>query len=348
MHPCSISSRAARIVAVASLAVFVLMALCSEAMAKPPQPNEVVAKPFGKIADLDPVGPFAALTGHATALEGGAFGPNGQLYFTDTTAPPGAPKVMSVNLKSHKVTPIYSDAKGAFTSIQFSPIDHLAYLTDIAGGAVDRMKPDGSGFETVFSGPIDKQKMAPDDLAFDRSGNMYVSDMVGTPWAADGRIVRIPAKGGHPQVLLDDLASPNGISFTPDYSGLWISEFTAGREDHLTLSEDGTSVLAAGVGMMGNPGPGGFDSNAIDSAGNVYQCVYGAGRVLVWSPTGKLLRTIVIPQNLPKPQLLISNLVIKPGTRHGYLIVGGSNGGYLYQFKALAPGGSQSNGGGAS
>ncbi|MGW1027856.1 hypothetical protein ACWD4J_29925 [Streptomyces sp. NPDC002577] len=47
------------------------------------------------------------------------------------------------------------------------------------------------------------------------------------------------------------------------------------------------------------------------------------------------------------PQLLTTNLVIKPGTRDGYLVVGGDNGGFVYTFRALGLGVGQSNGGGA-
>jgi lactonase len=337
------ASRTAKAFAV--LCLFALV-LAGTAAAKPAA--QVTAKRVTKLVGLDPEGPFVALTGHATALEGGAFGPDGQLYFTDITAPANAPKVLRVNVKTDKVTPVYSDATSAFSSVQFSPVDHLAYMTNLIDGSIDRMKPDGSGFETFFSGPVAGSKMVPDDLTFDPAGDMFVSDLKGTPWSPEGRVVRVPADGGKPTVLIDGMASPNGVSFTPDYSELWVSEFTGDREDHLTLSEDHKTVLASGVGMTGNSGPGGFDSNAIDSKGNIYQCVYGAGRVLVWSPTGVLLQTISIPQNLPKPQRLVANLAIQPGTRDGYLIVGGPNGGYLYKFKALAPGGSQSNGGGAA
>jgi len=98
--------------------------------------------------------------------------------------------------------------------------------------------------------------------------------------------------------------------------------------------------------MYGNIGnTAGFDSNAVDAAGNVYQCITGAGEILVWNSRGEQLATIRIPQSMPKPQLLSTNLAIKPGTTQGYITVGGENGGYIYHFKALAKGISQSNGG---
>jgi lactonase len=42
---------------------------------------------------------------------------------------------------------------------------------------------------------------------------------------------------------------------------------------------------------------------------------------------------------------VLSNLAVKPGTKQGYLTVGGRNGGFIYSFTALATGVPQSNGG---
>ncbi|WP_328335026.1 SMP-30/gluconolactonase/LRE family protein [Streptomyces sp. NBC_00455] len=295
-----------------------------------------------QVAPLDPPSAF----GHATVLEGPAFGPDGQLYFVDFTAPAGQPKILRYDLRTKAVKPVYTDATSRFSSLQFSPADGKIYVTDYDNGRIDRLNPDGTGFTTVFSGPVDGRAMVPDDIAFNKAGDMYITDYQGSLKNPTGRVVRLDAHGANPIVLQDGLSNPNGISFTPDFSGLWVGEYNLGREDYLTLAPDGKSVVGSGVGMSANVGQGGFDSNSVDSAGNVYQVVLGAGKILVWNRTGDLLATIAIPQR-PKPELLVSNLVIKPGTKDGYITVGGDNGGYIYKFRALAPGISQSNGGGA-
>lgn len=186
--------------------------------------------------------------------------------------------------------------------------------------------------------------MIPDDIAFNPAGDMYISDYQGSPWNRIGRVVRLNAQGHNPIVLQGGLAAPNGISFTPDFFGLWVSELPLGREDHFTLSADGKSITGGSVGMSANVGLGGFDSNTVDAAGNVYQCDVGAGRILVWNDLGDLIATIVVPQSA---RTLTTNLAIKPGTTDGYMVVGGTDGGYIYTFKALAKGIPQSNGGGA-
>lgn len=321
----------------------------SSAAGKPGQgggstrPRVIVAKLVAKVAPLD----TSAAFGTNTLLEGPAFGPNGNLYFVNLTAPAGQPKILELNLQTKRTTPLYTDSTSGLSSLQFSPADGKIYVTDFSNGKIDALNADGTGFQTVFSGPVEGRTMVPDDIAFNQAGDMYIADYQGSPWNLIGRLVRVDAKGQNPIVLQGGLSAPNGISFTPDFSGLWVSELTLGREDHFTLSADGTSITGGSVGMTANIGLDGFDSNSIDSAGNVYQCVVGAGKLLVWNPNGDLVATIAVPQNLPQPETLTTNLAIKPGTTDGYLTVGGGNGGYIYKFRALAPGIPQSNGGGA-
>lgn len=305
-------------------------------------PREVPATRYAKVADLDPPSGFGPLT----VLEGPAFGPDGKLYFVDLTAPAGGPKILKFDVRTKAVTPVYRDADSGFSSLQFSPADGKIYATDFKNGKIDRLNPDGSGFTTVFSGPVEGRTMVPDDLAFDKAGNMYVADYHGSPWDPTGRIVRFDADGTHPTVLQGGLSAPNGISFNADYSALWVGEYSTGREALFTLAPDGKSVVESRVAMTANIGGHGFDSNAVDAAGNVYQVVIGTGKILVWNDHGDLIGTIMVPDERGW-EPLVSNLVIKPGTTDGYITVGGKDGGYIYSFRAFAPGTPQSNGGGA-
>jgi lactonase len=308
------------------------------------KPRVIVAKQVAKVAPLD----MSAAFGTNTLLEGPAFGPDGDLYFVNLTAPANDPKILKLNVRTKQTTPVLTDHNPltGFSSLQFSPADGRIYVTDFNQGNIDSLKADGSNFQPFFTDAVDGTRMVPDDIAFNPSGDMYITDYQGSPFNLIGRLIRLDTSG-NATVLQDGLSAPNGISFTPDFSGLWVSELTLGREDHFTLSADGKTVAGGSVGMTANIGLTGFDSNSVDSAGNVYQCVVGGGKVLVWNTDGDLIATIVVPQDLPQPETLVTNLAIKPGTTDGYLTVGGGNGGYIYKFRALAPGIPQSNGGGA-
>ncbi len=273
-------------------------------------------------------------------FEGGAFGPEGNFFFANVLAKPGGPKIISLNPMTKKWTSIHTDKTGMYTSTQFDAQGNL-WVTDFAG-KIDEMKPDGSGFKTTYSGKFAK---ASDDISFDQQGNMFVTDTDGSPWNPTGEIALFNPQGKDPKTFMGGLASPNGISFTPDYSHLWVSEYTGQREDYLTLNKDHSAVAEAQVGMHGSPGIGHFDSNLVDSAGNVYQCVNEDGEILVWNEHGELQETIKIKQDLGTPEMSATNLAIKPGTKTAYVVVGGEDGGFVYTFPTLAKGYPGSNGG---
>lgn len=279
-------------------------------------------------------------------FEGGAFGPDGRFYFANALAKPGQPKVIALDVHTKQAKGIYTDRNSVLVSTQFDAAGRL-YVTDFEGGTVASMNPDGSDYRVDFGAKVGGRKLHPDDISFDPEGHMFVSDTSGSPQQRIGIVLRLDADGSNPQVLADGMAGPNGVTFTPDYSALWVSEYTGKRELLLTLSKDRSAVTKKEVAFSAEVGNGKFDSNTIDAAGNVYQCINERGEILVWSPQGELLRTIRIRQNLGAPELSATDLAIRPGTRTAYVVVGGEAGGFVYSFKALAKGIPQSNGGSA-
>ena len=149
------------------------------------RPRVIVAGPVAKVAPLD----TSAAFGTNTLLEGPAFGPNGNLYFVNLTAPAGQPKILQLNLRTKQATPVYTDSTSGLSSLQFSPVNGNIYVTDFANGKIDELNPDGTGFQTVFSGPVEGRTMVPDDIAFNPAGDMYITDYQGSPWNLIGRVV---------------------------------------------------------------------------------------------------------------------------------------------------------------
>lgn len=282
-----------------------------------------------------------------TLLEGPTFGPDGGLFLVDVTAPPGAPKVLRVDVDSRDVTPVHTNETSAYTSAQFSPHDGRLYLTDFVSGGIDSITADGDDPRTFFTGDVDGQPMRPDDVAFDKTGHLFVTDTTGyadPSWEPQGRVVRIDRETAEASVLARELPAPNGISFTPDFEGLWVSHNTGNRVDYLGLDDTRTEVTTAYPAIYFSGGKSQVDSTAVDAAGNIYQGVHGQAKVFVYSPAGELLTTVSLP---PRTKGLTSatNIAIRPGTTDAYLTASGSAGGFVYQFEALARGIPQSNGG---
>lgn len=283
-----------------------------------------------------------------TLLEGPTFGPDGELYLVDVTAPPGQPKVLRVDLKEETVAATYTDEGSALTSAQFSPRDGRLYVTDFVEGTIRSMKEDGTDVQAFFEGPVDGRQMQPDDISFDAGGNLFITDAAGARdpyWETTGRIIRIDATSGDATVLADDLPSPNGIGFSPDDSSLWISLNTGNRIDHLTLSEDGTEVATAFPAIHASVGQAQLDSIAVDSDGNLYVGLHNRPEILVYDTAGRMISTISVPAGDRDGLSSATNVAIKPGSTEAYATISGSNGGHLYRFTALAEGIRQSNGG---
>jgi lactonase len=280
-----------------------------------------------------------------TLLEGPVFDEDGKLIVVDVTAPPGEPKVLRVDLDRKTARQFHTDDRGTYTSAQFSPYDGRLYLTDFSHGEIVSLAPDGGDRRTFFSGEVDGAPMNPDDLAFDRDGNLYVSDSRGmSEGEATGRVVRIGRDGGRATVLADGLAAPNGISFDAGHRGLWFSELTENRISYLLLDAEG-GVASRHTAVRVDGGLAQTDSIAVDAAGNLYQGLHGRPAMAVYDRFGERLATVEVPARAAAGLESATNVAITPGGTEAYMTVSGSAGGYLFRFEALAEGVRQSNGG---
>ena len=283
-----------------------------------------------------------------TLLEGPVFAPDGDLRFVDVTAPEGEPKVLSLDTGSTAVDPVYTDGSGSYTSAQFSPHDGRLYLTDFSGGRIVSVTAAGEDPEVFFDGEVEGARMFPDDLAFDESGNLYISDMAGyeePAWESRGRVVRLDRDTAGAAVLADGLPAPNGISFTEDCAGLWVGLYGANRVDHYRLAEDGTEVATSHTAIHFDGGTSQIDSIAVDADGNLYQAVHGEPAMYVYSSLGEHLATVRVPEDDAEGLSSATNVAIEPGTTDASMTVSGDSGGHIYTFDALAEGIRQSNGG---
>jgi lactonase len=281
-----------------------------------------------------------------TLLEGPVFDEDGDLLLVDVTAPAGEPKVMSVDLASRTVAPVYTDDVGAYTSAQISPVDDRLYLTDYAGGRVVSITPDGEDPRTVFAGEVEGRQMRPDDLTFDADGSLFVSDSAQTTYpsgSTDGRVVRVDGGTGEATVLAEGLPNPNGISFDADGGALWVSLLDANRVDRLVLDAGHEAVATGHTAIHVDGGVAQPDSIAVDAAGNLYQGMHGTPEIRVFSPQGEHLATVRVPD--ADGLTSATNVAIRPGTKDAVMTVSGPAGGFLYRFRALAEGTRQSNGG---
>lgn len=119
-------------------------------------------------------------------------------------------------------------------------------------------------------------------------------------------VYRIDAQTGELQRVLDDLAGPNGLAFTPDGLRLLVVESRA--QPHRLIwsyAVDGARLSDKRL-LIDAQGPGAFDGIALDTQGRIW-CGFGGGGqpgvdpalldgVRVYSPDGQPLAHIHLPE----------------------------------------------------
>lgn len=153
---------------------------------------------------------------------------------------------------------------------------------------------------TSFGG---KRFNSPNDLVFDRAGNMYFTDPpYGLPGGADDPTKEIDFQGvyrvspeGEVKLLTDELSRPNGLALSPDEKTLYVANsdpekaiwmaYSLNGQGQITGSEiffDATPEVARAKGLP--------DGLKVDDSGNVFAT--GPGGVWVFAPGGEHLGTI--------------------------------------------------------
>lgn len=168
---------------------------------------------------------------------------------------------------------------------------------------VARLAADGKTFETIVARTEGKRFSSPNDLCYDRAGNLFFTDPPyglpkDTPQETEFHGVYRLGTDGVLTVIARDLTRPNGIALSPDERTLyvgnsdgkapWVKAYTLNVDGSVAGSRiffDGTELIAR------TKRRGGFDGLKVDRAGNVWTT--GPGGVLILSPEGKHLGTIL-------------------------------------------------------
>lgn len=240
------------------------------------------------------IGKHAKLTRMATGFgftEGPVWDPHGFLYVSDEILN----KIFRVYPDGHKDTLIsLGNPDGNTFDREFHLIDCASVLR-----AVIQVDPDGH-YKVLADNYQGKKLNTPNDIVMGPDGALYFTNP-NMDLTKDQKqeipyqgVYRLDAQGGM-QLLVKDMAQPNGLAFSPDGKKLYIDD--SERKDIRVYDFLPGGKLANGREFgseEGGPHEGVPDGMRVDRNGNLF--VTGPLGVWVWDAEGNHLGTIVIPE----------------------------------------------------
>ena len=189
--------------------------------------------------------------------------------------------------------------------VTIDPQGRVVYCTH-GDHQVVRIEADGR--RTVLAKEFEGKRLnSPNDLVFKSDGALYFTDPPAGFRDGDKDAKKeLPFNGvyllkdGKLQVLVKDMALPNGIAFSPDEKYLYVNDSVKKTIMRYEVKPDDT--IASGqlfIDMTADKAPGAPDGMKVDQKGNIY-CT-GPGGFWIMSPEGRHLGTVLtteLPANL--------------------------------------------------
>jgi gluconolactonase len=358
-------TRPFRLLALAALALCCLSAAAQQkaaaAPAPPPSASPVVSTPL-QVDRLDPA--IARIVPSGAKLERIATGftwaegpvwVNGSLFFADIPSntirrwTPGQGVSIFLEPSGYKGSAPYGGREPGSNGMT---LDALGRLT-VAGHAqrdVYRFQSlNPASTPTILADSYQSLRLnSPNDLVYRSDGSLYFTD---PPYGLRKQndsdpdkdlqvngVYRIPHalahKPGAPperdrlQLLIIDLPRPNGIAFSPGEKYLYVDNSEPKKiwMRYRVLPDGTLADPKLFYDATADPRPGGPDGMKVDVQGNIYSA--GPGGVLILSPEGKLLGTILMPER-------VSNVAWGGADRRTLYITASTS---VYRVRLLVPG----------
>ena len=162
------------------------------------------------------------------------------------------------------------------------------FLSDNPDGKIvfldGKKKVTVASFESVRE---EKEKpYRPNDLVVDQNGGIYVT------FTPQNKVAYIDPQG-NVSIAIEGIATPNGITMSPDEKTLYVSSFVPKKIWAYDIVTPGKTDRGRMIASMDDGPDRGADGMTIDRAGNIY-CA-GPTDIWIWSPGGKLLDKIACP-----------------------------------------------------
>ncbi len=285
------------------------------------------------IERLDPaidhiVGPDAKLERVASGFDKWTEGPvwtrEGNLLFAEIPANniiqwiPGKGASVFMHPSGYKGQEAYNGPEPGSNGMTLD-VDGRVSVAGHAGRTVWRLESTSPNPRiTILADSYQGKKLnSPNDLVYKSDGSLYFTDPpYGLPTQGDddplkelqvNGVYRIsgarqqlpgtPPKRDQVQLVIKDLACPNGLAFSPDEKFLYVAE--SGKRQWMRYRVQPDGSLTDGMVFLDaskDSAVGGPDGLRVDREGNIYGS--GPGGVWIISPEGKHIGTIRVPERV--------------------------------------------------
>jgi gluconolactonase len=205
-----------------------------------------------------------------------------------------------------------------------------------AGGSIQRVDIASGKVETVYESCEGRRLIGPNDLVFDKGGNIWFTDHgCSTPEGRKfGGVYYAKPDGGSISRQRDHIISPNGIGLSPDEKVVYVADTNLGRLWAFDVERPG--VLAAGPGFA----PGRvvhnlqdyqlLDSLAVEAGGKVCVATIINGGITAFDPDGTI-------EHYAFPDVLCTNICFGGADLRDAWVTASSTG-KLYKCRWPRPG----------
>ncbi len=174
--------------------------------------------------------------------------------------------------------------------------DGYLYACEYGKGKILRISKDVQ-IEVYADGYEGKKFNRPNDLTFDKNGNLFFTDPLSYDKnLLDGRIFIVDSRTKEVKLLRDSLAFPNGINISPADGRLYVCESAKQKIISFRINSDFTVNDKKDFVEIPSGDPDGIE---FDVNGNLYAAHFGGKAVYIFSPEGKLLQKIETPGSKP-------------------------------------------------
>jgi gluconolactonase len=240
---------------------------------------------------LDDSAKLEKLAGDFQFIEGPVWHPDGFLLFSDI------PANIIYKFASNQQVEVFRRPSGKANGNTLDKESRLI-TAEHENRRVSRTEKDGKVI--ALADRYDGKKLnSPNDLVVKSDGSIYFTD---PPYGITKEqeelgfygVYRL-APDGKLTLLVKELVLPNGIAFSPDEQKLYVNNSEAGYIAVFDVKPDGTVTNQRVFAELKDPGKNGVpDGLKVDVEGNIYST--GPGGVWIFSPSGKLLGKISVPE----------------------------------------------------